>query len=115
MSGGKSPCVIFDDADLENAVSAAVNSIQSNSGQACMASSRVYVQDTIADKFINLYKEKMEKSASMGDLMDPTTNHGPQADEIQYKTVLKYIELGKQSGKMILGEQKANGGFFINP
>jgi len=81
-----------------------------------MASSRVYVQDSIADKFIALYKEKMEKSVSMGDPTQLTTTHGPQADEIQYKSVLKYIELGKQSGKMILGEQKANrNGYFVNP
>jgi len=101
---------------LENAVESAVFSIQGNSGQICMASSRVYVQDSIADKFIALYKEKFA-SVSIGDPRLKETNHGPQADETQYKTVLKYIEAGKQGGgQMILGEEKTNEtGFFINP
>lgn len=102
---------------MENAVASAVFSIQGNSGQVCMASSRVYVQDTIADKFIALYKEKFS-SVSIGDPRLKETDHGPQADETQYKTVLKYIEAGKQGGgQMILGEeQKTNGtGYFITP
>jgi len=114
--GGKSPCIIFEDADLDNAVAAAVFSIQANSGQICMASSRVYVQDTIADKFITLYKNKFS-NVKMGNPEEPGVNHGPQADEVQYNTVLKYIESGKKSGgELILGEDKPKeNGYFISP
>lgn len=80
-----------------------------------MANSRIYVQDTIADKFIVQFNEKFA-AVSMGDPTDKSTNHGPQADEIQHENGLKYIELGKQSGEMILGEQKPKeNGFFIHP
>lgn len=64
--GGKSPAVIFEDADVQDAVKQTAHSIQWNSGQVCMANSRVYVQDTIAEKFVQLFKENFEKEVAIG-------------------------------------------------
>jgi aldehyde dehydrogenase (NAD+) len=119
--GGKSPAIIFEDADLEKAVKETAHSVQWNSGQVCMANSRIYVQDTIADKYIELFKQRFEKDVKMGDPLDARekgVNHGPQADEAQHKTVLEYLESGKQSG----GELVTGGcapsdreGYYIQP
>lgn len=114
--GGKSPAVVFDDADLEKAAKETVTGIQSNSGQVCMANSRLYVQDTIAEKFIELFKETFTNYVNMGDPLEKGVNHGPQADEVQHKTVLRYLEMGKQSGELVLGGGAADRkGFYIQP
>lgn len=114
--GGKSPAVIFEDADLPKAIQETVYSIQWNSGQVCMANSRIYVQDTIADKYIELFKEQFQK-VTMGDPLDKGVDHGPQADDVQHKTVLRYLELGKQTGDLILGGGAPSDrqGYFIEP
>lgn len=114
--GGKSPAVIFEDADLEQAAAEAANSIQWNSGQVCMANTRVYVQDTIAEKVIALFKKHLTQ-IKMGDPLTNGTNHGPQADAIQHKTVLKYLEMGKQSGELVLGGDAPSDreGYYIQP
>ncbi|KAH6846736.1 aldehyde dehydrogenase [Alternaria alternata] len=116
--GGKSPAVIFEDADLEKAVKETAHSIQWNSGQVCMANSRIYVQDTVADKYIDLFKQNFEKEIKMGDTLEKGVNHGPQADEAQHKTVLAYLESGKQSGgELITGGGAPSGreGYYIEP
>lgn len=116
--GGKSPAVVFEDADLEKAVQETAYSIQSNSGQVCMANSRVYVQDTIADRYIDLFKQYFEKQINMGDPLAKDVNHGPQADEAQHKTVLSYLESGKQSGAELLlggGAPSDKEGYYIQP
>ncbi|KAH7089813.1 aldehyde dehydrogenase-like protein [Paraphoma chrysanthemicola] len=116
--GGKSPAVVFEDADLEKAVHETAHSIQSNSGQVCMANSRVYVQDTIADKYIDLFKQHFEKEVTLGDPLDKAINHGPQADEVQHKTVLQYLESGKQAGGELIiggGAPSDREGYYIQP
>jgi aldehyde dehydrogenase (NAD+) len=114
--GGKSPAVVFDDADLQKAAKETAYSIQWNSGQVCMANSRVYVQDTVADKFIDLFKEQW-KDVGMGDPLDKNSRHGPQADGAQQKTVLRYLEMGKQSGDLVLGGGAPSDreGYYIQP
>ncbi|KAK0123196.1 hypothetical protein ONS96_010196 [Cadophora gregata f. sp. sojae] len=113
--GGKSPAIIFEDADLEKAAEATQHSVQTNSGQTCMANSRVYVQDTVADKFIELFKTKFAP-VSLGDPTTAGVNHGPQADKVQHSNVLKYLEIAKKDGKVILGGQPSDEkGYFINP
>jgi aldehyde dehydrogenase (NAD+) len=114
--GGKSPAVIFDDADLKDAVKQTAYSIQSNSGQVCMANSRVYVQDTIAEKYIELFKDQW-KDVAMGDPLEKGTRHGPQADAAQQKTVLRYLEMGKQSGELVMGGAAPSDreGYYIQP
>lgn len=71
------------------------NSINWNSGQTCMANSRIYVQESIKERFIEAFTHQARKR-KMGDPIDPTINHGPQADKTQHETVQKYIRLGKQ-------------------
>jgi aldehyde dehydrogenase (NAD+) len=115
--GGKSPVVIFDDADIEQAAKDTMHSIQWNSGQVCMANSRVYVQDTIAEKFIEASKKALA-AAKPGDPTQKGVDHGPQADKTQYETVLSYIDEGKKTGKLVQGGKGSydkTGGFFIEP
>jgi acyl-CoA reductase-like NAD-dependent aldehyde dehydrogenase len=115
--GGKSPAIVFDDADLEVAVAQTQYSVQSNSGQVCMANTRIYVQDTVAQQFIEQFKAKFSSCAIMGDPTHPGTNHGPQADKMQYDNVRRYIEIGKKEGKLVLGGEPAfeETGYFIGP
>jgi len=92
--GGKSPALIFEDADLEQAAKETENSINWNSGQTCMANSRIYVQDTVRDKFVELFTAHA-KARTLGDPTQKETNHGPQADKVQHENVQKYIEVGR--------------------
>ena len=81
-----------------------------------MANSRIYVQNTIADRFISLFKEKFG-AVNIGDPTDKTTNHGPVADEVQYDIVRSYIDSGKQSGTIVLGgdSPKDGQGYVVEP
>lgn len=113
--GGKSPAVIFEDADLYNAAKQTENSIMFLSGQTCMANSRIYVQKSVAERFIAIFKQLVQ-NRKHGDPTDPNTTLGPQADAVQHQSVLKFIELGKISGKTAIGEQSITGlDNFINP
>lgn len=116
--GGKSPALVFDDANVAKAAADTGFSIQYNSGQICMATSRVYVQKSIAPGFIEAFQKKIS-AINPGDPTKPGTTHGPQADEIQYKNVLKYIEEGKTAGgKLALGGKgnlDSMKGYFIDP
>ncbi|KAL2831860.1 aldehyde dehydrogenase domain-containing protein [Aspergillus pseudoustus] len=116
--GGKSPAIVFGDADIPRAARETARSIQWNSGQVCMASSRVYVQKSVVGPFLDAYKAALE-AVQAGDPTDQSVSHGPQADEAQYEAVLRYIEDGKQAaGELVLGgegkfaEMK---GYFIEP
>ena len=114
---GKSPSIVFADANLSNAVEQTQASIQSNSGQVCMANSRIYVQKSIAEAFIVAFKTRFAQ-VTMGDPTLSEVNHGPQADEIQYKNVTAYIEEGKKTGTLALGGQgllESRNGFFVEP
>lgn len=74
-----------------------------------MANSRIYVQESIKEKFLEAF-ERVSGQRQMGDPKDGNVNHGPQADKAQYETVLKYVEVGKESGKLVMGgDTKANG------
>lgn len=114
--GGKSPAVIFEDADIERAVKETKHSIQWNSGQVCMANSRIYVQESIASTFIEMFHKSFADVKS-GDPLLPDTNHGPQADAMQFKQVQAYIEEAKTVGKMTLGAEPFGhqDGFFVRP
>ena len=114
--GGKGPALIFEDADIEEAVKGTEKSIYYNSGQTCMANSRIYVQESIKEIFLELFKQAASKRR-IGDPTDGNINHGPQADKVQYETVLKYVTIGKQSGgKLVLGgETNGTAKNTINP
>lgn len=120
-TGGKSPLLVFDDADLEQAAKWAHIGIMSNMGQICTATSRVLVQEGCYDKFIELFKETVKTTSKVGDPFADDTFQGPQVTKAQYERVLNYIEAGKDEGATLeaggvphknVGEGK---GFFIEP
>jgi aldehyde dehydrogenase (NAD+) len=113
--GGKTPAIIFDDADLSVAVPATQFSIQWNSGQICMANSRIYVHEKIAEQFKEEFK-KIFTSAKIGDPLEKSTNHGPQADKIQFDNITKYLNQGKKEAKLLVGGERAGDkGYYVKP
>ncbi|KAH7511896.1 hypothetical protein FEM48_Zijuj12G0031700 [Ziziphus jujuba var. spinosa] len=114
--GGKSPLVIFDDADVEMASSLALIGILYNKGEICVSSSRVLVQEGIYDEFTKKLKEKMEAWA-VGDPFDPKVQQGPQVDKRQFEKIQSYIEHGKREGATLLtgGKPLGNKGYYIQP
>lgn len=116
--GGKSPALVFEDADISKAAGDTVGSLQMLMGQACIANSRIYVQESIADKFKEAFLA-MFKAAKKGDPLLPETQQGPQADEIQYERIKTYLKAASEGkGKLELGGNatKADGtGYFIEP
>ncbi|KAH9860722.1 hypothetical protein J1614_012054 [Plenodomus biglobosus] len=96
--GGKSPALIFEDADIEQAAKETENSIMWNSGQTCMANSRIYVHESIKDEFIKSFTYHAQRRI-LGDPTDPETSHGPQADKSQHASINKYISMGKQDAE----------------
>ncbi|KAF2737732.1 aldehyde dehydrogenase [Polyplosphaeria fusca] len=116
--GGKSPAVVFDDCNLDNAVTWCANAITANTGQVCFAASRVYVQEGIYEKFIEKYKEAMTlKKSEVGDPEKDGVNIGPLVDEAQFKRVSGFIERGQQGqGKLLVGGQRiGDKGYYIEP
>lgn len=120
-TGGKSPLLVFEDADLEQAAKWAHIGIMSNQGQICTATSRLLVQDTIYDKFVALFKEVVASTSKVGDPFSDETFQGPQVTKAQYERVLSYIESGKSEGaKLVAGGEPYKNvgdgkGFFIAP
>ncbi|KAG0699497.1 aldehyde dehydrogenase domain-containing protein [Suillus ampliporus] len=114
--GGKSPNIIFDDADLEQAVNWSAFGIFWNHGQACCAGSRIFVQEGIYDEFLKRFTEKT-RSLKVGDPFAPDTFQGPQVSEIQFNRIMSYIESGKEAGAKVEigGERHGTEGFFIKP
>jgi aldehyde dehydrogenase (NAD+) len=116
--GGKSPALIFNDADLDNAVANNSDNFLGNSGQICFASSRVLVQEGIAPKFIDGVKAKFEAAANrMGDTADPKTGLGPVADTKQFAHIMGFLDGAKAEGIEVLvgGGRKGDKGQFILP
>ncbi|KAF5371651.1 hypothetical protein D9758_003559 [Tetrapyrgos nigripes] len=118
--GGKSPNIIFDDADLEQAIKWAGVGIFTNMGQACCAGSRIFVQEGIYDAFIQGFTAVAQHlQANTGDpFSSPNTLHGPQASEVQYKRILSYISSGIFDGAHVQtgGEKHSEEkGYFIKP
>jgi aldehyde dehydrogenase (NAD+) len=114
--GGKSPNVIFDDADLDQAVNWSAFGIFWNHGQACCAGSRVYVQESIYDKFLEKITAKA-KSIKLGDPFALDSYQGPQVSQTQFDRIMGYIESGKEQGETVQvgGERHGNEGYFIQP
>jgi acyl-CoA reductase-like NAD-dependent aldehyde dehydrogenase len=118
--GGKSPNIVFADADLEQAAFGAISGIFAATGQTCIAGSRLLVQDSI----YNMFVEKLlsiARTARMGDPMDAETQVGPVTTPPQFKKVLEYIDIGRNEGAKVLlggarGEAAACGsGWFVQP
>ncbi len=115
--GGKSPIIIFDDADLENAVSGAVLGNFYSTGQVCSNGTRVFVQKGIKEAFLARMSERLAAGVVMGDPKDPETNFGPMVSDAQRKIVQGYIEKGKSEGARLVhgGGTPDRDGFFIEP
>lgn len=118
--GGKSPNIVFDDANLDDAVNGAIAGIFAATGQTCIAGSRLLLQDSIHDAFV----EKLcalAKTARMGDPMNPDTQIGPVTTPQQYDKVLSYIDIAKQDGaQLVLGggpakRPECGDGWFVEP
>ncbi|KAL9443513.1 hypothetical protein AB3S75_016804 [Citrus x aurantiifolia] len=114
--GGKSPLLIFDDADVNTAADTALLGNLFNKGEICVASSRVYVQEGIYDEFEKKLVEKA-KAWVVGDPFDPAVNQGPQINKKQFDRILSYIESGKKEGATVLTGGKTVGqkGYYIEP
>ena len=118
LVGGKSPAIIFNDADVPNALAMNSQGFLANTGQICAACSRTLVQEKIAPEFLKGLKAKFEEMSNvMGDSLDPNTALGPLADKAQYDRVMSFLESGKSSGAEILtgGIRKGEKGCFIEP
>ncbi|KPI35622.1 Retinal dehydrogenase 1 [Cyphellophora attinorum] len=99
--GGKSPLLVFADANLEQAAARAIASITTNAGQICTASSRAYVEKSIAEDFRKRLSDGF-KSIVQGDPSAEGTGIGPQADSKQAQNILRYFEIAKQDGKLLI-------------
>ncbi|KAF2869671.1 aldehyde dehydrogenase domain-containing protein [Massariosphaeria phaeospora] len=114
--GGKSPNIVFGDADIDNAISWVNFGIYYNHGQCCCAGSRIYVQDSIYDKFIQHFKARAEAN-QVGDPFHENTFQGPQVSKLQFDRIMGYIEDGKKAGATVEtgGKRVGDKGFFIAP
>lgn len=114
--GGKSPLIVFPDADLDKAVKSAHDMVMINQGQCCVAASRTFVHEKIYDQFVQK-SIALAQQRKVGNPLDFSTQHGPQIDLEQFNKVLSLIESGKQEGAKLecggkrIGEQ----GYFVEP
>ncbi|RGP79924.1 aldehyde dehydrogenase [Fusarium longipes] len=116
--GGKSPVVVFKDANMEKAIEFCTTMFLFNSGQVCSAPSRVYVQQDIATSFIEALKTRYTQAASgLGaDPKDPSTFLGPLADSAQLDRVMSYIDSGNKEAELVVGGHRVGDkGYFVSP
>jgi betaine-aldehyde dehydrogenase len=115
--GGKSPMVVFDDADLESAISGAVLGNFYSTGQVCSNGTRVFVQRGIREAFVKRMVERLESGVKMGDPLDEATNFGPMSNARQLEIVEDYIRKGVAEGATLAygGKRVGNEGFYIEP
>ncbi|KAL1861887.1 mitochondrial aldehyde dehydrogenase [Paecilomyces lecythidis] len=122
-TGGKSPLLVFPDADIEQAVKWSHFGIFSNQGQICTATSRILVHEQIFDKFVDQLKAAIKTTSKIGSQWEEATFQGPQVTRAQYERVLSYIESGISEGATIAAggspvsslSDAHKDGYFINP
>ncbi|KAM0251100.1 hypothetical protein ACHAQJ_008345 [Trichoderma viride] len=114
--GGKSPNIVFNDADLDQAVSWVNFGMFYNQSQTCSAGTRIYVQEGIYDKFLVAFKKRVLEN-KVGDPFHPESFQGPQISKVQFDRIMGYIDAGKQEGATLEvgGERHGEKGFFIKP
>jgi aldehyde dehydrogenase (NAD+) len=114
--GGKSPNVVFADADLDAAVAGAEFGLFFNQGQCCCAGSRLFVEQSIHDQFVEKVVARA-KTRQVGDPFDTNTTQGPQVDSDQFNKIMSYIDRGKSEGATCLtgGNRIGSKGYFIEP
>lgn len=118
-TGGKSPLIIFEDANLDQAVHWSHEGLMSNAGQICTATSRLLVHESLVDEYITRFKAYTQKISVIGSPFDESTQHGPQITAAQHERILGFIQSGQEEGATIaLGGKPAQHegkGFFIEP
>lgn len=118
--GGKSPNIVFADADLDQAIPGALAGIFASAGQTCIAGSRLLVESPVYEEVVSRIAERT-RAIRLGNPIDPSTEMGPAANEIQYENVLKFIETGVNEGaRVVTGggpvrNDELKNGFFISP
>jgi len=114
--GGKSPLVIMDDVDIDEAASIAHDAVFENHGQCCCAGTRTFVHEKIFDKFV-IRAAELARERKVGNPFDDNTAQGPQIDDEMYQKVLKYIDYGKSQGAKLEagGKKLGDVGYFIEP
>ncbi|KAF2824056.1 aldehyde dehydrogenase [Ophiobolus disseminans] len=115
--GGKSPSLIFADANLDNALTHHSQNFLFNSGQACIAASRTFVHEDIADEFVKQLKVRFEQlSQAIGAPSDAKTFMGPLADGKQFERVMSFLDIGKNEAELVTGGVRSGKeGFYIEP
>jgi aldehyde dehydrogenase (NAD+) len=114
--GGKSPNIVFADADMDQAIEGSHFALFFNQGQCCCAGSRLFVEDKCYDEFVEKSVARA-KSRKVGDPFDASTEQGPQVDKTQFDKVLGYIDAGKREGASMLcgGGRWGDRGYFVEP
>jgi betaine-aldehyde dehydrogenase len=119
--GGKAPNIVFADANLDQAVNGAMMGIFFNQGQVCCAGSRLFLEASVRDEFLEKFKEKASR-IKVGDPMDSTTHMGPQVSDEQLCRIKSYVDIAKEEGATVLAggappelEGNFQKGFFFQP
>ena len=119
--GGKNPVIVFDDADLDRALDAAIFMIYSLNGERCTSSSRLLVQDTIREDFESRLVERVNR-IKVGHPLDPATEIGPLVSKEHYDKVISYVDIAKEDGAAIAAGSDTDSddsikdkGFFVRP
>ncbi|EEH18549.1 aldehyde dehydrogenase [Paracoccidioides brasiliensis Pb03] len=114
--GGKSPNIVFNDADIDNAISWVNFGIYFNHGQCCCAGSRILVEEGIYDTFLERFKARALQN-KVGDPFHQDTFQGPQVSQLQFDRIMGYIREGKAAGAKVEigGERLGNEGYYIQP
>ena len=114
--GGKSPNIVFADADMDEAIEGAHFALFFNQGQCCCAGSRLFVEEKCYDEFVEKSVARAKKR-TVGDPFDKNTEQGPQVDQDQFNKVMGYIEIGKNEKAKLLagGNRVGDKGYFIEP
>jgi len=114
--GGKSPNIVFADADMDAAINGAHFGLYFNQGQCCCAGSRLFVEDRVHDEFVDRLKA-INSERRVGDPFDPDTEQGPQIDKAQFDKIMSYVDYGKEDGAQLVtgGKRVGDQGYFIEP
>jgi aldehyde dehydrogenase (NAD+) len=114
--GGKSPNIVFADADMGKAIEGSHFALFFNQGQCCCAGSRLFVEEKAYDEFVERSAARAKKR-TVGDPFDPKTEQGPQVDDVQFDKVMSFIESGKEQGAKLVagGNRWGDRGYFIEP
>lgn len=114
--GGKSPLVIFEDTDMQQAVRIAMSSVFFNKGENCIAAGRLFVEETIHDEFVRRVVEEVKK-ISIGNPLDRSTGHGPQNHQAHLGKLLQFVQIGIEEGAtLVYGGRRLNRpGWYFEP